>query len=200
MTYLAFVLKAGRALLLPMYKGTYERRLEHRPDGPNARRDLTVARIKDLQRSVDYLRSRPDIDPDRLAYYGVSMGARLGNLALAIEKRFRVAVLFSGGFSTSVVADPPEIDPVNFAPRVTTPVLMLNGRDDFNFPVETAQAPMFQMLGTAAADKRHILYDGGHVFPFARIIKDTLEWLDKYMGVPGHDASREASGRAPAPP
>jgi hypothetical protein len=27
-----------------------------------------------------------------------------------------------------------------------------------------------------------VLYDGGHVFPFARIEKDTLEWLDKHFG------------------
>lgn len=61
---------------------------------------------------------------------------------------------------------------------------MLNGRDDFTFPIEESQRPMFRMLGTAADDKRHVLYDGGHVFPFARIEKDTLDWLDKYLGVP----------------
>ncbi len=41
---------------------------------------------------------------------------------------------------------------------------------------------MFRSLGTPEADKRHTLYDGGHVFPFARIMKDTLEWLDRYLG------------------
>jgi hypothetical protein len=29
-----------------------------------------------------------------------------------------------------------------------------------------------------------VLYDGGHVFPFARVEKDTLDWLDRYLGVP----------------
>jgi hypothetical protein len=43
---------------------------------------------------------------------------------------------------------------------------------------------MFKWLGTPEADKRHGIYDGGHVFPFARIIKDTLDWLDTYLGVP----------------
>jgi formylglycine-generating enzyme required for sulfatase activity/dienelactone hydrolase len=183
MNYLGFIVKAGRALLFPMYKGTYERRLERPPDGPNARRDLMFARMKDLQRSVDYLFSRRDIDHDRLAYFGVSLGARLGNISLAIEKRFKTAVLWSGGFRTTPALSP-EIDDVNFAPRVTTPVLMLNGRQDFTFPIETSQVPMFKLLGTPAADKRHIIYDGGHVFPFARIIKDTLDWLDRYLGVP----------------
>ncbi len=183
MNYLGFVVKGGRALLLPMYKGTYERRLERAPEGPTARRDLTIARMKDLQRSIDYLRARPDIDHDRLAYFGVSLGARLGSLALALEPRFRTAVLWSGGFPTTTRRFP-EIDEINFAPRVTTPVLMLNGRDDFTFPVETSQIPMFRLLGTPESDKRHSIFEGGHVFPFARVMKDTLEWLDRYLGVP----------------
>jgi len=182
MNYLGFLVRSGRALLFPMYKGTYERRLERPPEGPNAMRDLTIARMKDLQRSVDYLHTRADIDRDRLAYFGVSLGARLGNISLAVEPRFRAAVLWSGGFPTSTKF--PEIDEINFAPRVKMPVLMLNGRQDFAFPIETSQAPMFRLLGTPAAEKRHTIYEGGHVFPFARIIKDTLDWLDKYLGVP----------------
>jgi hypothetical protein len=43
---------------------------------------------------------------------------------------------------------------------------------------------MFRAIGVADADKRHVIYEGGHVFPFARIEKDTLDWLDKYLGVP----------------
>jgi formylglycine-generating enzyme required for sulfatase activity len=183
MNYLGFVLKSGRALLFPMYKGTYERRVTLPPDARNARRDVGIQRIKDLQRSVDYLLTRPDIDGERLAYFGVSLGARLGATSLAIEKRFKTAVLWSGGFRTTHVPAP-EIDEINFAPRVTTPVLMLNGDQDFAFPTETSQKPMFQALGTPAADKTWKPYPGGHVFPFARIVKDTLDWLDKYLGVP----------------
>lgn len=148
-----------------------------------ARRDLTIQRIKDLQRSVDYLLTRSDVDHERLGYFGVSLGARLANIGLAIEKRFRTAVLWSGGFPTTIRRFP-EIDEFNFTPRVTTPVLMLNGRQDFTFPIETSQAPMFRLLGTPGADKRHSIYEGGHVFPFSRIIKETLEWLDRYLGMP----------------
>jgi dienelactone hydrolase len=182
MNYLGFLVKSGRALLFPMYKGTCERRLERPPEGPNARRDLAIARMKDLQRSMDYLLTRTDVDRDRLAYFGVSLGARLGSISLAVEPRFRTAVLWSGGFPTTTKL--PEIDELNFAPRVKTPVLMLNGRQDFTFPIGSSQAPMFRWLGTPAADKRHVIYEGGQVFPFARIIKDTLDWLDKYLGIP----------------
>ena len=182
MAYLGFIVRSRRALLLPMYKGSYERKLSKPPGGLNARRDLTVARMKDLRRSVDYLLTRKDVDPDRLGFFGVSLGARLGAIGLAVEPRFRAAVLWSGGFSTAPRL--PEVDEINFAPRVKTPVLMLNGRQDFTFPIESSQKPMFKWLGTPEADKRHGIYDGGHVFPFARIIKDTLDWLDKYLGVP----------------
>ena len=182
MNYLGFLIRSGRALLFPMYQGTYERRFEQPLSGPNAVRDLTIARMKDLQRSVDYVGTRTDLDSSRLAYFGVSLGARLGPVSLAIEPRFRAAVFWSGGFS--MVPRPAEIDEINFAPRVNTPVLMLNGREDFSFPVARSQEPMFRTLGTPAADKRHVIYDGGHVFPFARIIKDTLDWLDRYLGTP----------------
>jgi eukaryotic-like serine/threonine-protein kinase len=182
MNYLGFIVRSKRALLFPMFKGSYERKLSKPPAGFNERRDLTVARIKDLRRSVDYVLTRDDLQKDRLAYFGVSLGARLGVIALAVEPRFQTAVLWAGGFPMNTRL--PEVDEINFAPHVKTPVLMLNGRQDFTFPLEASQKPMFKWLGTPEADKRHGIYEGGHVFPFARIIKDTLDWLDKYLGVP----------------
>jgi dienelactone hydrolase len=182
MAYLGFLIKSGRALLFPMYKGTYERRVQGPPAGPNALRDMMIQQIKDLGRSVDYLLTRPDVARDRLAFFGVSMGAAMAPIGLRVEPRFQAAVLWSGGFP--LASRLPENDPINFAPRVTTPVLMLNGRDDFTFPVETSQEPLFRLLGTPAEHKRRALYDGGHVFPFSRMIKDSLDWYDRYLGAP----------------
>ena len=182
MSYLGFIVKSGHALLLPMYKGYYERRLAAPPSGPNAYRDLTIKQVKDVRQSVDYLMTRPDVDHDRLAYFGVSSGATIAPMVLSMEPRFKIAVLWSGGLP--ITRRLPEVDPMNFAPRVTIPVLMLNGRDDFSFPIEASQRPMLRLFGTADADKKHVLYDGGHVFPFARVQKDSLDWLDRYLGVP----------------
>ena len=53
--------------------------------------------------------------------------------------------------------------PRNFAPCSTLPTLMINGKNDFNAPVETNIRPMFEMLGTPDASKRLVLLDGGHV-------------------------------------
>jgi dienelactone hydrolase len=182
MGYLGFLVKSGRALLFPMYKGMYERRRGAQSSGPNATRDQVIQQVKDVSRSVDYLLSRRDIAADKIAYFGVSLGANRMPIVLGVERRFQAGIMWSGGLPTT--AQPPEIDPINFAPRVTLPVLMLNGRDDFMFPVQVSQEPLFKMFGTSVSNKRHGLYDGGHVFPFSRMIKDSLDWLDRYLGAP----------------
>ena len=74
----------------------------------------------------------------------------------------------------------PEADQLNFAPRITQPTLMLNGRHDFRFPLETSQRPMFRLIG--AKDKEHILFETGHALSADRISKDVLGWLDRYLG------------------
>jgi eukaryotic-like serine/threonine-protein kinase len=59
---------------------------------------------------------------------------------------------------------------------------MLNGRFDFIFPTGSSQEPMFRLLGSAKEDKRRVIYDAGHDIPRADIIKETLTWLDRYLG------------------
>jgi pimeloyl-ACP methyl ester carboxylesterase len=76
----------------------------------------------------------------------------------------------------------PEADFFNFAPRVVCPTLMLNGRYDNLLPVETMQKPMHRLLGTPLKDKLHLLYDTGHFVPRTELIKETLNWLDRYLG------------------
>jgi dipeptidyl aminopeptidase/acylaminoacyl peptidase len=74
-------------------------------------------------------------------------------------------------------------DRLNFAPRVTTPVLMLNGRYDDYFPFESSQLPLFQLLGTAVKDKKHVVYEAGHGnLPRIDQVRESVDWLDKYLG------------------
>lgn len=127
-------------MLLPVYKGSYERHVEN-AEGPNVWRDLAIQRTKDFFRSVDYLESRPDIDHDRVGFYGVSSGASVAPRLLALEKRIKVAVVIGGGLYPERL--PPEADTLNFAPRVTIPFLMINGKYDFDTPLNTCQIPLF---------------------------------------------------------
>jgi len=71
---------------------------------------------------------------------------------------------------------------INYVTGVKVPTLMLNGRYDMTFPFELTVKPMFDLLGTPAADKRLILYDTDHIVPLTEYIKETLAWLDKYLG------------------
>lgn len=173
-----FIVRSGRVLVYPVYKGTYERRVAG-PRGPSVLRDITIQRGKDLRRAVDYLESRTDIDVSKIAYYGVSLGAQLGPEWLAIEPRFKTGVLMSGGFETWNL--PPEIEPMNYTPHVTVPVLMVNGREDFDLPFTTAQLPMFKMLGSV--EKKHAVFEGGHIPAKPQEpIKEMLDWFDRYLG------------------
>ena len=52
--------------------------------------------IVDLQRGLDLLTSRPDVDPDRIGYVGHSYGATLGGVLAGIEKRVKAYVLMAG--------------------------------------------------------------------------------------------------------
>jgi dienelactone hydrolase len=180
--YFDFIARSGRAIVHPVYQGTYERRFAgEAPTGP-ARRDMFIATAKDLSRTIDYLETRPDIDRHRLGFYVFSMGAQLLP-AVALEPRLKTAILLSAGLVASVRRNlPPEIDPVNFAPRLRLPVLMLSGRYDFLLPVDTAQKPLFDALGTPAADKRHFIFDEGHVPARTVLIRETLDWLDRRLG------------------
>ena len=59
---------------------------------------------------------------------------------------------------------------------------MINGRYDFIFPLETSQRPLFRLLGAPEKDKRHAIIAGGHATPMNDVIKETLNWLDRYLG------------------
>jgi dipeptidyl aminopeptidase/acylaminoacyl peptidase len=181
MRFQEIVLRSGRALLHPVYKGTYERRLAQRPRGPAELRDVLIQIAKDLRRSVDYLETRPDVDSNRLGYWGISMGAGWGPWLLGVDDRFQAAVLQGGGFRFWKPL--PEVDPFHFAPRVRTPVLMLNGRHDFEVPLDASQKPLFKLLGTPEKDKRHVLFEAGHAdYPVNELIKELLDWFDRYLG------------------
>ena len=76
----------------------------------------------------------------------------------------------------------PEADQLNYVRRVTQPTLMLNGELDFFFPAETSQRPMFDLLGTPPEHKKRLTYARGHTVPKPELIKESVAWLERYLG------------------
>ena len=140
-------------------------------------RELAIQWHKDLGRSLDYLETRSEFDREKLAYQGISLGTAQGPRLMALEPRLKAGVLLWGGLG---YVAPAEVNSLHFAPRCTVPTLMVNGRFDMLFPLETSQLPMYRLLG--AADKDHFLVDSGHVAFNQEVIRKVLGWLDRYLG------------------
>jgi eukaryotic-like serine/threonine-protein kinase len=174
------VVESGRAILLPVLKGTFERLAEF--PGPSGNQERTIDWAKDVFRSIDYIETRPDLDHERIGLIAMSLGARYSSVIAATEPRIRAAVLLFGGFPQERYLEP--VEPVNFAPRVRIPVLMLNSRQDFRFPLETSQNPLFDALGSPAGQKKHVLIDAyGHYTPRQDDwVKEIVDWYDAHLG------------------
>jgi dienelactone hydrolase len=178
-----FFPSGGRAVAYPIYKSTHERSdglVSDLPTESISWRDHVVMWVKDFRRTLDYVGTRADLDSDKVAYFGYSWGGFMGGIVPAVESRIKTSVLLVAGLAME--RGRPEVEPINYLPRITTPVLMLNGKYDYFFPSETAQKPFFEFLGTPEGDKRWILYEGGHDVPRTELIRESLAWLDTYLG------------------
>jgi eukaryotic-like serine/threonine-protein kinase len=178
-----YILQSGRAVMYPIYEDLYERRVKFSMPGGSQIIQLTTDWYKDASRSLDYLATRKDIDNGRLAYLGVSMGSADGVIITTLmQDRLKTAIFLDGGYFLD--QPPPGGDQADFAPRMKKPVLMVNGRYDHTFSVENAQNPLFRMLGTPEADKKHVLLETPHdvTEDRPRLIKVVLDWLDLYLG------------------
>jgi hypothetical protein len=182
---LDYFVRSGRILVLPVYKGSFDRYDDFITQTGDRYLQTFRQRMREWRQEtgqmLDYLATRPDVKADRIAYFGASFGASTALPLLAMETRYKAAVLNLAGFTYRLL--PPEVDAVNFAPRIRMPVLMLDGRFDHLFPLELSQRPLYELLGSPPGQKKHVLYEAGHgPLPRGQTIQETLTWLDTYLG------------------
>ena len=157
--------------------------------------------IKDLQRAVDVLRARPNVDAERIAYLGISYGGAMGALFVGVERRLAAAVLvvgdgglvshftgpedvgFMSGLSCATRVDwfraMAPIEPIRFIPHASpTALLLQSGRFDDLVPEADASA-----LHAAAPELRTIRwYDAGHGLN-RQALAERHEWLNGKIGL-----------------
>ena len=175
---------SGRAFIRPVWFGSFERY-----DGASERGSkeaweaVQVQRMtrwrQEFGRIIDYLDQRPDFDADAIAYMGLSFGGMFGINLLAIETRVKAGIVVSGGVWPREFH--PLYDPLNYYPRITQPMLMLTGENDFVVPPDTVQIPSFELL--TAEHKRQVIFPAtGHwPFPRTQYLTEVGDWLDTYL-------------------
>ena len=161
-----------------------------------------VALIVDLQRAVDLLIARSDVDRNRLGYFGVSYGGAMGALFAGVERRLRTYLLVvgDGGLVTHFTGpeDQPgplgqldsarrehwlsamrPIEPIRFVHRAPpASILFQSGRLDNLVPPADAER-----LHAAAANPKTVeWYDDGHGLGRAAQRRQ-LEWLHRTLGM-----------------
>ena len=162
-------------------------------------RDEQIQLMKDLQRAVDVLRARPNVDAARIAYLGVSYGGAMGAQFVGTERRLKAAVLeVADGGLVSHETSPGEpglaslscaarvawframipIEPIRFIPYATMPLLLQNGKMDQLVPIADAEA-----LHRAAPEPKTIRwYDAGHALGALALV-DRHQWLNTLIGL-----------------
>jgi formylglycine-generating enzyme required for sulfatase activity/tRNA A-37 threonylcarbamoyl transferase component Bud32 len=178
------LVKAGRAVLAPVFHGMIERPLPpgaRMPPSPSVGfRDLMVRYATELRMALDYLETRPEIDTSRLAYVGVSLGAGSRLPLAGVDDRFRALVLIGAGIDERLHPTLPEASNVNFAPYLRPPKLFLNGRQDEEHHWLTRALPLWNLL---REPKKLVLLEGvGHHPPVEMRVPPINEFLDRILG------------------
>ncbi len=132
-------------------------------------RDMVIQSTIDARRALDYLKTRREIDPGKIAVVGYSMGASIAFRLAALEKDVAGVVACA---ATSGRAPVPT-DYFNFAARTKAPVLLQIGRDDWLSSPEDA-ATLLALI--PVVDKKLVFYEAGHRLPPSFAI-DAGAWL-----------------------
>src|SRR5512137_150327 len=164
-------------------------------------REEQIQLIVDLRRAIDLLMARPDVDPERIAYLGVSYGGAMGGLLAGIDHRLQACVMIvgDGGFVTHQTNSENltmplsqffqeyrawidamwPIEPIHYVSHASpTPLLFQNAvRDQY---VNVQDAIRYQDV--AGEPKQVIWYDSEHWPLPDQVVVDGAKWLQQFIG------------------
>jgi len=141
------------------------------------RSDTISPMVADWQAVLDALCVLPQVNPAAVAWYGVSMGTAYGLPLVAAEGRIKAAVLGMWGTSR-----PRSERLLQDAARVQCAVLFVLKWHDDNFPRD-GQVELFDAF--SCADRRMVVYPGGHTDPDSVQREDFVSFLVRKLGEDG---------------
>ncbi len=164
-------------------------------------REEQIQLIIDLRRAIDLLEERPDVDPDRIAYLGVSYGGTMGGLLAGVEHRLQAYVLMVGdGGLVTHVTNPENrtvslnefaeenqawietmwpIEPIHYVSHAApAPILFQNTTQDQYTNIQDA----LRYQEVASDPKVVIWYDAEHWPLPEEAMIDNAKWLQKFIG------------------
>jgi dienelactone hydrolase len=155
--------------------------------------DFSIRQVQNLQRAIDLLTQRPDVDRKRIAYVGHDFGATYGAILLGIDPRIRYAVLMAG---TPILSDwfllgsqiqgaerdayikkLAPLDPINFIGRAkSVPLLLQFATTDKFIPKDKAEL----FANSASEPKEFRWYEAEHELN-GQAATERVTWLETQL-------------------
>ena len=181
--WLDVIARSGRCVLAIDNYGFGERMHDEHVDGekllPYEKRDLVVQTVIDQRRGIDYLLTRPEVDPGKIGLLGGSRGGWIGAMVAGLDHRLAAMALVVTQESDGGTSDPAlrYQHTLNFVPRIAAPVILVNATKDKPARAELAK----EIMGILRVPKRQVWYATGHYIPPKGGNKEVLEWFDTYL-------------------
>ena len=118
--------------------------------------------VTDIQATVDYLRSRPDVAADQIAVMGHCMGGRVALLAAGSIPDFRAAIVYYGGSVEKSWGDSPA--PMQRLRNIRCPVIGFFGDKDVHPSPEIVNQIDAELTKHGVEHDFHRYADAGHGF------------------------------------
>lgn len=201
-----FFINAGYAVIEPNVRGSsgYGKKFSALDNVRNRENS-----VKDIASLVEYLKSRGDIDPTKIAVYGGSYGGYMVLACLTLYPDMFAAGVDVVGISNFVTflqntadyrknnreseygrLDKDEdflesISPVNKVKNIKAPIMIIHGRNDPRVPVTEAEQMYYAINNNGGLAELHIYEDEGHGISKQKnrldIYPKMVIFLDKYV-------------------
>jgi dienelactone hydrolase len=141
--------------------------------GSYSHREWMVQSVTDQRRGVDYLRTRPEVDEQRILLFGGSLGGWIGCLVAGLDNRFAAVVLTVIGAWVEGATDDARtrwVNMLNFAPRLQAPTLMVNATGDGRELGE-------ELFSHLPEPRQQLWIESSHYLPPREHNVEILNWL-----------------------